>query len=106
MSPSNTDIQVPFMDLSRHHAPLAGELRDAFERVLGASAFILGEEVEAFETEFAAFCGTRHCIGVGSGTAALMIMLRAAGIGAGQEVIVPGHTFLATALSVEHAGAV
>jgi dTDP-3-amino-3,4,6-trideoxy-alpha-D-glucose transaminase len=106
MPPSNTSIQVPFMDLSRHHRPLAEELRDAFERVLGASAFILGQEVERFEAEFAAFCGTRHCIGVGSGTAALTIMLRAAEIGAGQEVIVPGHTFLATALSVEHAGAV
>jgi dTDP-3-amino-3,4,6-trideoxy-alpha-D-glucose transaminase len=93
------------MDLARQHAPLAAELRGAFERVLGASAFILGEEVARFEDEFAAACGADHCVGVGSGTAALMIMLQAAGIGPGDEVIVPAHTFVATAFAVVHAGA-
>lgn len=96
---------VPFMDLGRQHAPLAHELRAAFDRVLEANAFILGREVEAFETDFARYCGTDHCVGVGSGTAALTIMLRAAGLERGDEVIVPAHTFIATALAVVHAGA-
>jgi dTDP-4-amino-4,6-dideoxygalactose transaminase len=102
---SATRTPVPFMDLRRHHAPLAAELREAFERVLGASSFILGEEVERFEARFAELCGVRHCVGVGSGTAALMIMLQAVGIGPGDEVIVPAHTFIATALAVRHVGA-
>lgn len=96
---------VPFMDLSRQHGSLRDELLNAFDRVLGASAFILGEEVERFEGEFARYCGVDHCVGVGSGTAALTIVLKAAGIGAGDEVIVPAHTFIATALAVIHAGA-
>jgi dTDP-4-amino-4,6-dideoxygalactose transaminase len=96
---------VPFIDLRRQHAPLEDELRTAFERVVCASSFILAEEVEAFESDFAALCGVAHCIGVNSGTAALTIMLRAAGIGPGDEVIVPALTFLATALAVVHAGA-
>lgn len=73
--------------------------------MLGASAFILGEEVERFEGAFASFCGVGHCVGVGSGTAALSVMLQAAGVGRGDEVIVPAHTFIATALAVLHAGA-
>src|SRR5260221_2349186 len=96
---------VPFMDLARDHAPIAGELTAAWERVLGASAFILGGEVERFEHEFAQYCGVEHCIGLGSGTAALSIMLQASGIGAGDQVIVPAHTFIASALAVVHAGA-
>jgi dTDP-4-amino-4,6-dideoxygalactose transaminase len=96
---------VPFLDLAREHAPLAAELRAAFDRVFGASAFVLGDEVEQFEFEFADYCGVKHCVGVASGTAALMIMLQAAGIGPGDEVIVPAHTFIATALAVLHAGA-
>ncbi len=96
---------VPFVDLSRQHAPLAAELHAALDRVLDASAFILGEEVERFEAAFASFCGVGHCVGVGSGTAALTIMLQAVGIGPGDEVIVPAHTFIATALAVLHAGA-
>ena len=96
---------VPFADLARLHAPVAEELSTTFNRVLGSSAFILGEEVERFEAEFAAYCGTRHCVGVASGTAALTIMLQAAGVAPGDEVIVPAHTFVATALAVMHAGA-
>jgi dTDP-4-amino-4,6-dideoxygalactose transaminase len=93
------------VDLAREHAPLADELRAAFDRVLGASAFILGEEVASFEGEFAAYCGVEHCVGVGSGTAALSLALTAAGVGHGDEVIVPAHTFIATALGVTQAGA-
>ncbi|MBV8953809.1 MAG: DegT/DnrJ/EryC1/StrS family aminotransferase [Solirubrobacterales bacterium] len=81
------------------------ELHAAFERVVTASGFILGEEVERFEAEYAAYCGTGACVGVASGTAALELSLIAAGIGRGDEVIVPGHTYIATALSVRHCGA-
>ena len=97
--------KVPFGDLGRQHESLRPQLSQAFERVLGASSFILGEEVERFEAEFAHYCGVQHCVGVASGTAALTIALRAGGIGAGDEVIVPAHTFIATALAVVHAGA-
>ncbi len=97
--------RVPFVDLARQHRRLAPEFRGAFDRVLDSSGFILGEEVERFEAEFADYCGVRHCVGVASGTAALMIMLRAVGIGRGDEVIIPAHTFIATALAVVHAGA-
>lgn len=96
---------VPFVDLRCDHAAITVELRGAFDRVLGSSAFILGEEVAAFEDEFAAYCGARHCVGVASGTAALTLALMAAGIGPGDEVVVPGHTFIASALAVAHAGA-
>ncbi len=98
-------VKVPFVALGRQHAPLSEELRAAFERVVDASAFVLGEEVARFEQEFAACCGVRHCVGVGSGTAALIIALQAMGIGPGDEVIVPAHTFIASALGVLHAGA-
>jgi dTDP-4-amino-4,6-dideoxygalactose transaminase len=98
--------QIPFVDLPRQHQPIAAELHAAFERVLGASSYILGEEVARFEEEFAAYCGVRHCVGVASGTAALTIAALAAGIRPGDEVIVPAHTFIASALGLSHAGAV
>jgi dTDP-4-amino-4,6-dideoxygalactose transaminase len=97
--------RIPFLDLDRQHAELREELVAAFERVLDGSAFILGEEVERFEEEFARYCGVRHCVGTASGTAALTLALMAAGIGPGDEVIVPAHTFIASALAVVHAGA-
>jgi dTDP-4-amino-4,6-dideoxygalactose transaminase len=97
--------QVPLVDLGREHAPLVDELRATFDRVLDTSAFTLGQEVAAFEAEFAAYCGVAHCVGVNSGTAALSLALTAAGIGRGDEVIVPAHTFIASALSIAHAGA-
>jgi len=97
--------QIPFVALQRQHEAIAGDLRAAFERVLSADAFILGAEVEAFEREFADYCNVRHCVGVNSGMAALTLALISAGIGPGDEVIVPGHTFIATALAVVHAGA-
>jgi len=97
---------VPFVDLARQHEPIVDELRTAFDRVLASSAFILGEEVDRFEIEFAAYCGVGHCVGVASGTAALTIMLQAAGIGPRDEVIVPAHTFISNALAVQHTGAV
>jgi dTDP-3-amino-3,4,6-trideoxy-alpha-D-glucose transaminase len=97
---------VPFVALDREHAAIAGELREAFDRVLERSAFILGRELAAFETAWATACGTSYCVGTASGTAALTLLLRAAGIGRGDEVIVPANTYVASALAVVHAGAV
>src|SRR4029077_8561046 len=84
---------------------IESELKEAFARLLGSSAFTLGIEVEQFEAEFAAYSQGAHCVGVASGTAALSLMLEAYGIGAGDEVIVPAHTFIASALAVSHVGA-
>jgi dTDP-3-amino-3,4,6-trideoxy-alpha-D-glucose transaminase len=97
---------VPFVALEREHAELADELRDCFDRVLTAGRFVLGEEVERFEAAWAASCRTAHCVGVNSGTAALALLLGACGVTRGDEVIVPAHTFAATALAVVAAGAV
>ncbi|HUC00759.1 MAG TPA: DegT/DnrJ/EryC1/StrS family aminotransferase [Solirubrobacterales bacterium] len=105
MSATGALTPVPFMSLERHHALIAQELRDAFDEVLGDGGFVLGREVDAFEHEFASYCGVEHCVGVGSGTAALTLALLATGIGAGDEVLVPAHTFIATALAVVGAGA-
>ena len=96
---------VPFVALTRQHDTLSDELRAGFERVMSTDAFILGREVEAFEQEFADFSEASECVGVASGTAALTLALIAAGIGAGDEVVLPGHTFIASALGVLHAGA-
>jgi dTDP-4-amino-4,6-dideoxygalactose transaminase len=97
--------RIAFADLRRQHAGLAGLLGEAFERVVSSSAFILGEEVERFEEEFAAYCGVSYCVGVASGTAAITLSLMAAGVHPGDEVIVPAHTYIASALGVLHAGA-
>ncbi len=94
-----------FAALDLQHAPLKEQLHDAFERLLDSSAFTLGREVEEFERMFGDYCGVDHCVGVSSGTAALTLMLRAYGIGPGDEVIVPAHTFIASALCVAHVGA-
>jgi dTDP-4-amino-4,6-dideoxygalactose transaminase len=94
------------MALERTHEGLRPELEEAFARVIDTSGFILGAEVDAFEREFASYCSTKHCVGVGSGTAALSLALSAAGVSAGDEVVVPAHTFIASALAVIHVGAV
>jgi dTDP-4-amino-4,6-dideoxygalactose transaminase len=96
---------VPFVALDRAHAPLRAQLTATFERMVDANAFVLGPEVESFEEEFAAFCATEDCVGVANGTAALALAIGALGIGPGDEVIVPAHTFIASALPVLHAGA-
>ena len=96
---------VPFVDLAPEHGPLGDELRAAFATTLERGDFILGEAVERFEVAFASYLGVRHAVGVGSGTAALAIAIRAAGIGPGDQVIVPAHTYIASALGVVHAGA-
>jgi dTDP-4-amino-4,6-dideoxygalactose transaminase len=96
---------IPFLSLLPELDGLEGELEAACRRVLGSGRYILGPELERFEADFAAFCGVRHCIGVASGLDALTLILRAAGIGPGDEVLVPGHTFIATWLAVSAAGA-
>lgn len=94
-----------FAALDLQHASIKAELRDAFDRLLGSSAFTLGAEVEQFEQEFARYSEVDHCVGVSSGTAALTLMLRAYNVGPGDEVIVPAHTFIASALAVAYVGA-
>lgn len=84
---------------------LKAGLDEAYARVMGSGWYIGGEELEAFETEFAAYCGAKHCIGVGNGLEALHLALRAWGIGEGNEVIVPANTYIATWLAVSYAGA-
>ncbi len=96
---------IPFAGLDRQHTAIQGDLRRTLDRVIGRSAFILGEEVASFEAEFADYVGVRDCVGVASGTAALTIAMLAAGIGPGEEVIVPAMTFAASALAVIHTGA-
>ncbi len=98
-------MDVPFLDLKAAHAELETSLRDGFERVINSGWFIQGSELSTFEQEFAAYCGTEHCVGVGNGLDALHLILRAYGIGAGDEVIVPTNTFIATWLAVSYAGA-
>jgi len=98
--------QIPLVDLRPQHAEVDAEVRAGFDRVLESGAFILGPEVEGFETEFAAYCGVQHALGVGNGTDALELALRAGGIGVGDEVIVPANTFVATVEAVVRAGAV
>ncbi|MGU3665038.1 DegT/DnrJ/EryC1/StrS family aminotransferase [Methylobacterium sp. A49B] len=99
-------MTVPFLDLARTHDTIRAELDAAWHRVLDRSRYILGEEVEAFEAEFAAYCGAAHAIGVANGLDALHLILRAHGIGPGDEVLVPSNTFIATWLAVSQVGAV
>jgi dTDP-4-amino-4,6-dideoxygalactose transaminase len=98
-------MTVPFLDVHAGQSELQNELRTAFERVMDSGQYILGQEVEQFEEEYATFCGSRYCVGVGNGLDALTIVLRSKGIGPGDEVIVPVHTFIATWLAVAETGA-
>jgi dTDP-4-amino-4,6-dideoxygalactose transaminase len=98
-------VTIPFLDLKPAHDELRADLDAAYHRVMDSGWFILGREVEALEREFADYCGTDHCVTVGNGLEALQLILRAYGIGPGDEVIVPGHTFIATWLAVTTVGA-
>jgi dTDP-4-amino-4,6-dideoxygalactose transaminase len=98
-------MSVPLFSGREAIEPLLGEVAERQRAVLASGRYILGPEVEAFEVELAAFLGVRHCVGVGSGTEALTIALRALGIGDGDEVVVPALTFFATAEAVVNAGA-
>ena len=100
-----TSITIPFLDLGSINKKYAKQLEAAFQRVMASGWFIMGRELEAFEAEFAAYCGSRYCIGVGNGLEALHLILRAMEIGPGDEVIVPSNTYIATWLAVSYAGA-
>ncbi|HEV2071996.1 MAG TPA: DegT/DnrJ/EryC1/StrS family aminotransferase [Acidimicrobiales bacterium] len=100
-----TDRRIPLVDLEVVHRPMADDLRAAFERVLRSSSFVDGVEVASFEAALAELVGVPHAIGVASGTAALQLALLAAGVGPGQEVVVPANTFFATAEAVMATGA-
>jgi dTDP-4-amino-4,6-dideoxygalactose transaminase len=97
---------IPFVDLAAQHAAVAGEVAEGWRDVVARTAFIGGPQVAAFENEYAAFTGTRHCIGVANGTDAIEIALRALGVGPGDECILPANTFIATAEAVCRTGAV
>jgi len=98
-------MNVPFADLPLQHRRLKVELGSAIGAVLSKCNFILGEEVATFEREFAAFIGSKHCVGVGSGTDALQLILRALKIGPGDEVITVANTFIATVEAITYVGA-
>ncbi len=98
-------MKVPFLNLHAAYEELKEELDAAYFRVMKSGYYILGEETESFEREFAAYCGVKHCITVGNGLEALHLVLRAWNIGVGDEVIVPANTFIATWLAVSYAGA-
>jgi dTDP-4-amino-4,6-dideoxygalactose transaminase len=97
---------IPFLDMKAPYQELKGDLDAAWHRVMESGWYVMGRELEAFEAEFAAFTGTTQAIGVANGLDALHLVLRAAGVGPGDEVIVPSHTFIATWLAVSQAGAV
>jgi dTDP-3-amino-3,4,6-trideoxy-alpha-D-glucose transaminase len=96
---------VPFLDLKAPYQELRAELDEATQRVLASGWYLLGEENEAFEAEYARYCGASECVSVGTGLDAIVLVLRALDIGPGDEVIVPSHTFIATWLAVAAAGA-
>jgi dTDP-4-amino-4,6-dideoxygalactose transaminase len=98
-------MSVPFLDLEAAYQELKPELDAAYQRVMESGWYILDQEVEAFEEEFARYCGAKYCVGVGNGLDALHLILRGYGIGSGDEVIVPAHTFIATWLAVSYASA-
>ncbi|WP_343319813.1 DegT/DnrJ/EryC1/StrS family aminotransferase [Arthrobacter sp. TMP15] len=103
----NTDMeQIPLVDLQAQQAEILSEIRPELDEVLSSAAFIGGPAVGRFESEYARFTGTSHCVGVGNGTDALELALRAAGVRAGGEVIIPANTFVATAEAVARIGAV
>ena len=98
-------MNVPFLDLRAAYLELGGEIDAAVRGVLDSGWYVLGEQVRQFEQEFAAYCGSRYCVSVANGLDALFLALKGYGIGAGDEVIVPAHTFIATWLAVSRTGA-
>jgi len=97
--------KIPLVDLGRQYQVIGKEIHQAIKKVAEESAFVLGEELEKFEKEFAKFCQVKYCVGVASGTDALLLGMKAAGIGLGDEVITVSNTFISTALSITYTGA-
>ena len=96
---------IPFLDLAAQHAEIADELDEAWAKVTSTNGFIGGYDVAEFEAEFAKYCGVSECVGVANGTDALELILRALGIGPGDEIIVPANTFVATVEAIVAVGA-
>jgi dTDP-3-amino-3,4,6-trideoxy-alpha-D-glucose transaminase len=99
-------LAVPFVDVVAEHERIRDAIDEAVRAVLGSGRFVLGREVAAFEEEFASYCGAAHCVGVASGTDALVLALRACEVGPGDEVITPSLTFFAGPLAIASVGAV
>src|ERR1019366_10300466 len=98
-------MNVPILDLKPAYEELRADLDAAYHRVMDSGWVLLGKELAAFETEYAASVGVANCVGVANGLEAMQMILMARGIGAGDEVIVPTHGYIATWLAVTHAGA-
>lgn len=98
-------MNIPLVDLAAQHRQVADEVAEGWAQVLERTAFVNGPAVAAFERAYADYIGVRHCVGVGSGTDALELALRAAGVGSGAECVLPANTFIATAEAVARAGA-
>ena len=98
-------MKVPFLDFAGPYEELKAELDEAYQRFMRSGWYIMGKELEAFEQEFAAYCGSKYCVGVGNGLEALHLILRAHDIGKGDEVIVPSNTYIATWLAASYAEA-
>jgi dTDP-4-amino-4,6-dideoxygalactose transaminase len=98
-------VKIPFNDFALPYEELKAELDEAYARLMRSGWYILGKEVEAFEEEYAAYCGTKFCVGMGNCLDAMHLVLRAWEIGPGHEVIVPSNTYIATWLAISHAGA-
>ncbi|MBA3005547.1 MAG: DegT/DnrJ/EryC1/StrS family aminotransferase [Proteobacteria bacterium] len=99
-------MKVPFLDLKASYLELQPDIDAAIKRVLDSGWYILGKEVDGFEQEYAAYCEAKHCVGVANGLDALHLALLALGVGAGDEVIVPSNTYIATWLAVSQCGAI
>lgn len=93
---------IKFSDLRPIHNQIREEMDKAYNTVMDSGWYIMGEQLEKFETEYARYCGTDYCIGVGNGLDALHLILEGYGIGIGDEVIVPANTYIATALAVSY----
>lgn len=98
-------MKIPFVSFEKMHSEIEEQVQEKFSELYRKNIFIKGEELEAFEKEFADFCGAKYAVGCGNGLDALYLILLAMGIGEGDEVIVPSNTFIATALAVSYAGA-
>ena len=98
--------EIPFLDLGETYSEIKGELDESYHRVMNSGWYILGAEVEKFEEEYASYCGSNFCVGVANGLDALSLSLLACGIEAGDEVIVPSNTYIATWLAVTNIGAI
>ena len=98
-------MNIPFVSFQKMHSEIEKPIVEKFQEIYSRNWFIQGSELEAFEEEYASYCGVKYCIGCGNGLDALFLILKAYGIGEGDEVIVPSNTFIATALAVSYTGA-